>query len=155
MYHTTTFLRVLASCAIALLFSTSAFAQSVVTITGHIHRITPEIADELRVEVEEVTTEAMIEEAEVDSSGEFVIRNLPFATYDLYLREQRRSAFVRRVVVRSAVPIEINIDSLPNFEGAEVTVTDTHLEPTEPTVHTLFTGPVIQSLPVANTAKGI
>jgi len=138
-----------------LLFASSANAQqSIGTIVGHIKAIGPEEARFLHVQVEEVTTEAQIEQAEIDSSGTFTIRNLPFATYDLYLSDRRNLSFLRRVTVRSTIPIVIEIDSLPQF-GKEITVTDTHLEPNQPTVHSLFTTPVIQTLPVTNPSKGI
>ncbi|SRR5579883_2546183 len=143
------------SLFIVVLYNPARAQQSVGTIEGHIGGVFGEEAEALRVVVEEVTTEAVIEAAEVDSSGNFAVRNLPFATYDLYLSLQSHSAFIRRVVVRSAVPVSVEIDSVPSFQNAEVTITDTHLEPTQPTVHTLFTGPVIQSLPVSNPAKGI
>ena len=129
--------------------------QSVGTVTGHIHLVSPEQSQNLRMSVEEVTTEAQIEETDVDTAGVFVLRSLPFATYDLYIHDQNRSAFIRRVSINSAVPVQVNIDSLPSFEGTEIVVTDTHLEPTQPTVHTLFTAPIILALPVTNPAKGI
>ncbi|MDP4199387.1 MAG: hypothetical protein Q8922_11005 [Bacteroidota bacterium] len=129
--------------------------QSVGSVLGHINLSSPDQAESLRIRAEEITTEATIEETEIDSSGDFAFRNLPFATYDLYVVNQGRAAFTRRVVVHSSVSMHVMIDSVPNFEKTEITVTDTHMEPTQPEVHTLFTAPVIQSLPVSNPAKGI
>lgn len=129
--------------------------HSVGTIQGHVILASPEDADELAIKVEEVTTEATIERAEVDTSGDFTVRNLPFATYDLYLLRRGKPVVARRVVVSSVVPVHVTIDSIPVIEGPEVTIIDTHIESTRPTVHTLYTAPVIQRLPVANTAKAI
>ncbi len=140
-------------CAIV---STDALAQqSVGSISGKVRLRTTEQAGSLRVEVEEVTTEAKVELAEVDTSGSFTVRNLPFGTYDLYLFEHEHSVFAKRVTVNSAIPFCVNIEAIPDFSGTEITVTDTHLESTQPTIHTLFTAPVIASLPVTNPARQV
>jgi outer membrane receptor protein involved in Fe transport len=139
-----------------LFIAAAANAQhSVGTVQGHVVLSSPDEADELGIKVEEVTTEAVIETTDVDTAGDFVVRNLPFATYDLYLLRRGKSVVARRVVVNSSVPIQVVIDSIPMIEGAEVTIIDTHIESTRPTVHTLYTAPTIQRLPVANTAKAI
>jgi outer membrane cobalamin receptor len=140
---------------LALIHSRSYAQQSVGSIVGHIHLSNPDDAQSLHLVVEEITTEAKVETAEVDTSGDFVVRNLPYATYDLYLYSQSNSVFAKRVTINSAVPVRVEIDSVPTFQGTEITVTDTHLEATQPTVHTLFTAPVILTLPVTNPAKGI
>jgi outer membrane receptor protein involved in Fe transport len=141
---------------LGLLFAPVVKAQhSVGTIQGHVALVSAEDADDLSIKVEEVTTEATIESAEIDSSGNFVVRNLPFATYDLYLLRRGHSVVARRVVVSSAIPVNVIIDSIPSIQGAEVTITDTHIESTRPTVHTLYTAPVINRLPVTNPAKAI
>ncbi len=129
--------------------------QSVGSIMGHIRLSSPDQAEALRIRAEEVTTEAQIEETEVDTGGNFAFRNLPFATYDLYVVDRGRAAFAHRVIVHSAVAMHVTIDSVPSFEKTEILVTDTHMEPTQPEVHTLFTAPMIQTLPVSNTAKGV
>src|SRR5947209_2431031 len=122
--------------ALTLIAATPVHAQqSVGSIVGHIRLANPDQAESLRVRAEDVTTEAMIETTEIDSGGNFALRNLPFATYDLYLVSPAGSAFERRVIVHSAVAQRVEIDSLPNFEKTEITVADTHLEPTQPAVH--------------------
>src|SRR5437899_550002 len=121
--------------------------QSVGSIVGHIRLSNPDQAESLHVRAEEVTTEATIEVTEIDSAGDFALRNLPFATYDLYLVSNVGAAFERRVVVHSAVAMHVQFDSVPDFQKNEITVTDTHMEPTQPVVHTLFTGPTILALP--------
>jgi hypothetical protein len=142
--------------AISLLFAMPAFAQqSVGSIVGHVKVASEDQAAELHIRAEEVTTEANIEFAELDSAGNFAMRNLPFATYDLYLVAPQGTAFIKRVVVHSAIAMRVDIETLPDFSKTEIIVTDTHLEPTQPAVHSLFTAPIIQALPVTNPANGI
>jgi outer membrane cobalamin receptor len=142
--------------AAAILMAAPALAQqSVGAIVGHVKVANEDQAAQLHIRAEEVTTEASIEVAELDSAGNFAMRNLPFATYDLYLVAPQGTAFIKRVVVHSAIAMRVDVETLPDFSKTEVVVTDTHLEPTQPTVHSLFTAPVIQSLPVTNPAKGI
>lgn len=142
--------------AISLLVCAPLLAQqSVGSIIGRVRLASPDDAERLRVRAEEITTEARIEETEIDTGGNFALRNLPFATYDIYLVRGNTTGFVRRVVVHSAVAMRLDVDSMPNFQNTEITVTDTHMEPTQPVVHTLFTAPMIMSLPVTNPAKGI
>lgn len=149
-------MRILLLILLSIIFANSSFAQhSSGTIKGHVLLSSPDEADDLGIRVEEVTTEATIEMAEVDTSGDFTIRNLPFATYDLYLLRRGKPVVARRVIVNSAVPVTVTIDSIPVIEGPDVTVTDTHIESTRPTVHTLYTAPVIQRLPVSNPSKAI
>src|SRR5438132_250398 len=97
--------RILLSIILTVSIAASIRAQqSIGTVQGRIRSVSPEEAEILRVRVEEVMTEARVEETEVDSSGSFTVRNLPFATYDLYLMERNVSVFVRRIVVHSAIP---------------------------------------------------
>src|ERR1035437_1769018 len=123
--------------------------QSVGSVAGHIQLANPDQAESLRIRAEEITTEVTLEETEVDSAGDFALRDLPFATYELYVVSEGHAALTRRVIVHSAVAMHISIDSVPNFEQAKTTLAGTGLEPTstfdhprQTEVHTLLTGPI-------------
>src|SRR4051812_12534200 len=107
--------------AISLFFAMPAIAQqSVGSIVGHVKVASEDQAAELHIRAEEVTTEANIELAELDSAGNFAMRNLPFATYDLYLVAPQGTAFIKRVVVHSAIAARVDIETLPDFSRTEI-----------------------------------
>ncbi len=126
--------------------------ESVATVFGHVHLESPDDAQNLLFGMREITSGTMIETATPDTSGAFEFPLLPFATYDLYVREQGHSIFIRRIEVASPVPIHIALDSIP--------ITDTsgrspEWNRSQSELHTLFTAPLVSELPVANTMDGI
>ncbi len=134
-----------------LFVSTRALAQeSAATVFGHVKLDDPNEAGNMLFGMQDVTSGTIIEAEPPDTSGAFEFPLLPFATYDLYVREEGRSIFLRRMVISSPVPIYLDIDSIPS-EGA--------VEPPIGSIpfgaHTEFTVPVIPQLPVANTVDGV
>jgi outer membrane receptor protein involved in Fe transport len=143
----------LTSIILCFCISVSARAQqSVATVFGHMHLESPDDAQNLLFGMQEITSGDMTEVAPPDTSGAFEFPQLPFATYDLYLREQDHSIFIKRIVVSSPVPVYIELDSIPSLDST--TVSPNWMR-SQANVHTLVTAPLISELPVANTIDGI
>ncbi|HEX5316863.1 MAG TPA: TonB-dependent receptor, partial [Candidatus Kapabacteria bacterium] len=126
--------------------------QSVATVFGHVHLESPDDAQNLLFGMQEITSGDMTEVSSPDTSGAFEFPQLPFATYDLYLREQDHSVFIKRIVVSSPVPVYIELDSIPSLDST--TVSPNWMR-SQSHVHTLVTAPLISELLVANTIDGI
>ena len=140
---------------LCLFYAPANAQQSSGTIAGHIRLDNPDHGRELVVRAAEIMSGTTFESGEVDTAGDFELRNVPFATYNLFVLDQGKRVLTRRVVVNSVVPVIVTIDSLPAIPAEEVVVTGSQMESTQPTVHTLFTAPAIQSLPVSNPIKTV
>jgi outer membrane receptor protein involved in Fe transport len=142
--------------SLVLFYAASLHAQqSAGSIVGHIHLENTDRARELTVSAQEVMSRTTFETSEVDTAGDFEIRNVPFATYNVFVLDQGKRVLTRRVVVNSVVPVTVTIDTLPAVPTEEVIVTGNQMESTQPTVHTLFTAPAIRSLPAPNPIKAV
>ncbi|HZK77217.1 MAG TPA: hypothetical protein VFD13_09940, partial [Candidatus Kapabacteria bacterium] len=126
--------------------------ESVATVFGHVRLESSDDGQNLLFGMQEITSGTMVEVSPADTSGAFEFPLLPFATYDLYLREQDHSIFIRRIVIASPVPIHLELDSIPALDTTDTSPTWIR---SQPGVHTMFTAPLIGQLPVANTADGI
>ncbi|HEY3874335.1 MAG TPA: TonB-dependent receptor [Candidatus Kapabacteria bacterium] len=133
-----------------IVFSHSVRAQvSVATVFGHVKLADPSDADNLTFGLQDVTTSALVEVDQPDSTGAFEFPEVPFGTYDLYLREQNRSVFVCRIALTSPVPVQIDLDSVPSIENG---VAAPNWSLTKTRSQTTFTAPMLPPLPVENTA---
>jgi len=125
---------------------------SVATVFGTVKLLDPGDADNLTFGLQDVTTSLLVEVDQPDSTGAFEFPEVPFGTYDLYLREQNRSVFVCRIALSSPVPVHIELDSIPGFENGPASPNGSL---TKLRSHTAVTAPILSQLPVENTAYAL
>ncbi|HTY36739.1 MAG TPA: TonB-dependent receptor [Bacteroidota bacterium] len=131
--------------------------QSTGTIRGEIRDLAGQIESGVVIRLVEVSTRSLVQEITPGSSGRFVFRNVPFASYDLRVQYEADVLVTRRVVVNSSVPMFIHIDSLQEFRVPEVIVSgdrvsDLHANLSSATTYTAGT---VHDLPAASTSKQI
>ena len=132
------------------LFSISVRAQvSVATVFGHVKLSYPSDANNLTFGLQDVTTSTLVEVDQPDTTGAFEFPEVPFGTYDLYLREQDHSVFICRIALSSPVPVHIELDSVPSIENGPASP---NWSLTKSRSQTNVTAPILPHLPVENTA---
>jgi outer membrane cobalamin receptor len=140
------------------------FAQhSAGSVKGKIVLRQKEPAKRLLVRAYDQPSGTFVQEARPDETGNFILRELPFSDYDIYVLEENLKLAKRSVSVRSAVPVEITIDSVYEFEenvrgysAQEVVVeSSAPLDVSKTGGSTYFTAYAIEQLPTLSSAKRI
>jgi hypothetical protein len=109
--------------ALFALFAPSARGQvSTGTINGSIGRWKASDRSGIAVRLRESATSTSVQEAEPDSDGSFVFHNVPFSSYDVEIAGSGGTMVAQRVDVRSAVPVAVRFDELPEYTLGEVMV---------------------------------
>jgi hypothetical protein len=111
------------------------------------------------VRLTEVTTSTGLRETVPDDSGAFVFRDVPFASYDVEVVENGTALVSQRVDLRSAVPVAVRFDTLPEYTMGGVTVEGSPMTPGAGSGRTvtgsLYTASTIRDIPSPTPGRAI
>ncbi len=149
-------------CALAgmiLLVSSPSPAQlSTGTMYGSIRPWRSDSGITIRVTLQEVTTGTTMQELTPGDSGTFAFRNVPFAAYSVNILGHDAVLVSQRVILRSAVPVEVTFDTVREYTMGEITVEGgpRGVSSASPvTTHSLYTAETINQLPAATGNKAM
>jgi hypothetical protein len=118
-------LRMLASILLSLFISSRLLAQSSEgTIVLTIEDREPILEHQVRIHLIERTTESVLQELDVESKSEIILRNIPFGSYRILIGADSLPVAEKDVEVRSAVPINVRVKSQKEYHLGEVIVSE-------------------------------
>ena len=142
---------------VAILPSFAYSQQSTGVVLGSMHDIPKEVEPGVVVRLFEVSTRTLLQEVKPETSGRFIFRTVPFGAYDLKVCYEADILATRRIIVRSSVPIIIDIDSLQEFRVPEMLVTANRFGDlrSELSSGTTYTAASVANIPASSSTRQI
>ncbi len=126
------------------------------TILGSIPGEHLKLEDNIVIKLIEVSSQTILQETAPKKDGSFIFRNIPFATYDIYLLNSDELFATKRVVVNSTVPVKVIIDSIKTFQMKAVIVSgNAGLDKSLASSKTILTQTTIENFPALSSSKKI
>lgn len=135
---------------------TGAMSQnSIGTIRGQMRWRRGNTTVEVTAQLIESSTHTLVQSVTLEESGEFVFRNVSFAGYRIDVLRDSVLIGRKNVSVGSTIPVDVQIDSLREFNAATVEVVADAEKPFAGSSHMFFTAATIAAMPRISQAKTI